>query len=79
MTKAEKLPVSYFHSEKFVRNWSAHLGLRLRRRGNGYSLYITYDNCAFPSPRVDCRTLRQVERWLDKWSDDEMARLGPGA
>jgi hypothetical protein len=69
-------PASYFHSEKFIRNWVAHSGLHLRRRGTGYSLYCTYDNAAFPSPRVDFRTLRQVEKWLGKWLDEEMVRCG---
>ena len=69
------MPASYFRSEKFIRNWSAHWGFRLRRRGTGYSLYITYDNPAFPYPRVDCRTLGQVSRWLDKWGNEELARL----
>jgi len=69
------MPASYFRSEKFIRKWSAHWGFRLRRRGTGYSPYITYDNPAFPYPRVDCRTLGQVSRWLDKWGNEELARL----
>ena len=76
MAKMETPPASYFRSEYFIRNWSAHWGFRLRRRGTGYSLYITYDNPAFPYPRVDCRTLKHVIRWLDKWGNEELARLG---
>jgi hypothetical protein len=69
------MPAAHFRSEGFIRDWSAHWGFRLRRRGTGYSLYITYDNPDFPYPRVDCRTLGQVSQWLEKWGDEELARL----
>jgi hypothetical protein len=51
--------------------------MRLRRRGTSYSLHDRYaDYRALRSPPVKFRTLKETERWLAKYMDDEIARLG---
>jgi hypothetical protein len=62
---------------KDVRMWAQHIGLRLRRRGDRYSIY---DNgCRVDhrraGQRVDFDRLSQVVNWLTKYMDREIARL----
>src|SRR5262249_3874832 len=64
---------------KFLRDWSHHLALRLRRRGTRYSIHDRYGDCPqLGSPPVNFQTLGQVERWLRKWMDDEIALTDAG-
>jgi hypothetical protein len=75
MKKAEK---------QLIRDWAAHLGLRLRRHDSGYSLYATYTDRDGGFAKGDrlvthLRTLEQVDQWLGKYSDYMIARLSrPG-
>jgi hypothetical protein len=63
-------------SEKFLRTWADHLGLTMRRRGGGYSIW-TRPQHGHPNgePRVDFRSLSQIKPYLDKWMDTELANL----
>jgi hypothetical protein len=59
---------------KSLHNWANHLALRLRRTSTGYSIRPKYDKSR-DTDYADLRTLNQVERWLHRWSREEIARL----
>jgi hypothetical protein len=59
---------------KTLREWADHLGLRLRRRDHGYSICSKYGSSR-ACDRADFRKLNQIEPWLNKWMDGELARL----
>jgi hypothetical protein len=62
--------------EKKLRRWADHLGMTMRRRGNGYSIW-TRPQHGYPNgaPRKDFRSLNQIEPYLNKWMDRELAKL----
>jgi hypothetical protein len=73
---------------KPVRNYANHLGLHLRRRGTGYSLYgwsvgldgrtrsdTEMETGYAAAGRIDFQKLSQIDPWLDKWANDLAARL----
>jgi hypothetical protein len=60
-------PASYFRSEKFIRDWAAHMNATYDDHDVGF---VTGDRLA-----SNLRTLHHVERWLDKYSDYMIAAL----
>jgi hypothetical protein len=60
-----------------LRKWADHLGLRLRRRGSGYSIYDGSCRVDFrrAGQRVDFQKQNQIAPWLDKYMEREIARL----
>jgi hypothetical protein len=57
-----------------IQKRAEYYGLRLHRRGAGYSLYGNSMELGNGLRRVDFRTPREIARWLNKWAKDQVAQ-----
>jgi hypothetical protein len=63
-----------------LRRWADHLGLRLRRRGSGHSIYdgaVCRVDFRKAGRRIDFQNQSQIARWLDNYMYAEIERLRP--
>jgi hypothetical protein len=56
-----------------LRMEAARFGLRLRRRGTGYSLHCNAMRLGNDLRRIDFQKLSQLSRWLDQWAKEQLA------
>jgi hypothetical protein len=59
-------------TQRTARDWVAHLGMTMRRRGGGYSIWVTHCD---GRDRHDFRSLSKVEAFLNDWMECELQRL----